>query len=61
MAAVGGSRQPCAPGKDRQGQYALQMDMTRSSVMQMQVNNNNAGGGRARKTVDKSEAEQTNK
>lgn len=58
MAAVGGSRQPCAPGQD---QYALQMDMTRSSVMQMQVNNNNAGGGRARKTVDKSEAEQTNK
>jgi len=58
MAAVGGSRRPCAPGQD---QYALQMDMTRSSVMQMQVNNNNAGGGRARKTVDKSEAEQTNK
>lgn len=58
MAAVGGSRQPCAPGQD---QYTLQMDTTRSSVMQMQVNNNNAGGGRARKTVDKSEAEQTNK
>lgn len=58
MAAVGGSRRPCAPGQD---QYALRMDMTRSSVMQMQANNNNAGGGRARKTVDKSEAEQTNK
>lgn len=46
---------------DKTSTYALQMDMTRSSVMQVQVNNNNAGGGRARKTVDKSEAEQTNK